>query len=108
MSIDILSVLVSELVLVVQDNSKSYATYILDLFSRCKVQKVVLHSLLAGINDMRDKPRKKEEEDMLAFTEDVLTFNEVHSFKTDASTSSVSSDRISNYSEAFQVRKFYI
>ncbi len=36
-SIDILSVLVSELVTVVQDNSKAYAIYISDLFSRCKV-----------------------------------------------------------------------
>lgn len=62
MSIDILAVLVSELVLVVQDNGKAFATYIADLFSRCKVQKVVLHSLLAGINDMRDNPKKKEEE----------------------------------------------
>ncbi len=36
-SIDILSLLVSELVQVVQDHNKPYATYISDLFSRCKV-----------------------------------------------------------------------
>ena len=43
MSIDILGVLVSELILAVRDNGKAYATYISDLFARCKVQKVVLH-----------------------------------------------------------------
>ncbi|XP_059082535.1 protein dopey-1-like isoform X2 [Tigriopus californicus] len=103
MSIDILSVLVSELVLVVQDNGKAYATYISDLFGRCKVQKVVLHSLLAGINDMRDNPRRPEEEETLAFTEDILKFNEIYS-TAQGSNNGVTSDRISNYSEAFQVQ----
>ena len=36
MAIDLLIVLVSELILVVKDNSKAYAIYINDLFSRCK------------------------------------------------------------------------
>ena len=35
-SIDLLIVLVSELILVVKDNGKAYATYINDLFLRCK------------------------------------------------------------------------
>ena len=32
-----------ELVLIVKDNGKSFALYILDLLVRCKLQKVVLH-----------------------------------------------------------------
>ena len=99
MSIDILAVLVSELVLVVQDNGKPYAVYIADLFSRCKVQKVVLHSLLAGINDMRDRPKAKDEEEAMAFTEDILDFNEINSTHEKNGSS-----KISNYSEAFQVQ----
>ena len=58
MSIDILGVLVSELILAVCDNGKAYATYISDLFGRCKVQKVVLHSLLAGVSDMQQASLK--------------------------------------------------
>ncbi len=106
MSIDILTVLVSELVLVVRDNGRAYATYISDLFARCKVQKVVLHSLLACINDMRDGPKRKEEEEVLAFTDDILQFNEINSMlvKNDKNIRSSSGERISNYSEAFQVQ----
>ena len=94
MSIDILGVLVSELILVVRDNGKAYATYMSDLFSRCKVQKVVLHSLLAGVNDMN---KKKGEASGDVFTDDVLAFNDVDA-------ASDRKDKISNFSEAFQVQ----
>ena len=83
-SIDLLIVLVSELILVVKDNGKAYATYINDLFLRCKVQKVVLHSLIASVHDMQQSPKVTSS----SFTEDILSFNEV-------------SD---NFSEAFQVQ----
>ena len=63
------------------------------------MQKVVLHSLLAGINDMRDSPRKKDETEKMRFTADVLRFNEIYSNQLGVSAS----ERISNYSEAFQV-----
>ena len=100
MAIDILYLLVAELISVVQDNGRAYATYIADLFSRCKVQKVVLHSLLAGINDMRDSPKKKDEAEKMAFTDSVLAFNEIYSNQHGVSAS----ERISNYSESFQVQ----
>lgn len=139
MSIDILALLVSELILVVRDNGKAFATYISDLFARCKVQKVVLHSLLAGVNDMsrshrlrwNRKRRAKGAEartegqgspsvssncnnnnsNNLAFTEDILEFNEIQSSRRTGCDSSHQSsketftaERISNYSEAFQVQ----
>ena len=72
-SIDLLIVLVSELILVVKDNGKAYATYINDLFLRCKVQKVVLHSLIASVHDMQQSPKATSS----SFTEDILSFNEV-------------------------------
>ena len=104
MSIDILSVLVTELILVVRDNGKGYATYISDLFSRCKVQKVVLHSLLAGVNDLKRRHKKKDAEmstRVVSFTEDILSFNEVNSCEGE---DSLSLEKISNFSEASQVQ----
>ncbi len=74
------------------------------LYFLAQVQKVVLHSLLACINDMRDSPKKKEEQEVLAFTEDVLRFNEIYSTPGGPRGVSGSSERISNYSEAFQVQ----
>ena len=113
MSIDIMVVLVSELILVVRDNSQAYATYISDLFSRCKVQKVVLHCLLAGVNDMKrgsnlldpSMNRSNGNKDLsnIGFTEDILKFNEINSLPESGSYTGTC-EKISNYSEAFQVQ----
>ena len=113
MSIDIMVVLVSELILVVRDNSQAYATYISDLFSRCKVQKVVLHCLLAGVNDMKresnyaDPAFKRngdhQHQSNIGFTEDILNFNEINSLPESGSYTGTC-EKISNYSEAFQVQ----
>ena len=112
MSIDIMVVLVSELILVVRDNSQAYATYISDLFSRCKVQKVVLHCLLAGVNDMKrgnnvessmNKNNDPKELSNVGFTEDILRFNEINSLPESGSYTGTC-EKISNYSEAFQVQ----
>jgi len=114
MSIDILGVLVSELILVVRDNGKAYATYISDLFARCKVQKVILHSLLSGVNDMKKRGGGNDSStsnNQVVFTDDVLRFNEISSsssYATGCTSASAAadqtSDRISNFSEAFQVQ----
>ncbi|XP_035686504.1 protein dopey-1-like isoform X1 [Branchiostoma floridae] len=48
-SAEVLTVLLSELVGVVGESSRGFATYISDLLSRCKVQKAVLHCLLATV-----------------------------------------------------------
>ena len=86
MAIDLLIVLVSELILVVKDNGRAFAIYINDLFTRCKVQKVVLHSLIASVHDM-------QKEKVESFTQDILKFNEIYV-----------SLGLSNFSEAFQVQ----
>ena len=114
MSIDIMVVLVSELILVVRDNGHPYATYISDLFARCKVQKVVLHCLLAGVNDMKRGGHTKTSldpnrhdpganESSVGFTEDILRFNEINSLPESISYTGTC-EKISNYSEAFQVQ----
>ena len=115
MSIDIMVLLVSELILVVRDNSQAYATYISDLFSRCKVQKVVLHCLLAGVNDMkrgsnlfkpniqRNSNAQRDNVCNAGFTEDILKFNEISSLPESGSYTGTC-EKISNYSEAFQVQ----
>lgn len=91
-AVDLLIVLVSELILVVKDNGRAYANYISDLFSRCKVQKVVLHSLIASVHDMQNNIKDSSSS---SFTEDILKYNEVY----------VNLDeRVSNFSEAFQVQ----
>ena len=99
MSIDLLICLVTELIMVVKDNGKAYAVYISDLFSRCKVQKVILHSLLATVHDMQQHSGSnggtKADSSGSSFTEDILEFNEIF----------VNLDeRTSNFSEAFQVQ----
>ena len=70
--------------LVEKQNKFVDATYINDLFLRCKVQKVVLHSLIASVHDMQQSPKATSS----SFTEDILSFNEVSE----------------NFSEAFQVQ----
>ena len=99
MAVDLLIVLVSELILVVKDNGRAFAIYINDLFTRCKVQKVVLHSLIASVHDMQKEELQKSShaphQHLESFTQDILKFNEVY----------VSSDCMnSNFSEAFQVQ----
>ena len=74
-SIDLLIVLVSELILVVKDNGKAYATYINDLFLRCKVQKVVLHSLIASVHDMQQRSSSSRVFTIPEFTKNNLRKN---------------------------------
>ena len=96
MAVDLLIVLVSELILVVKDNGPSFAVYINDLFTRCKVQKVVLHSLIASVHDMQ---KDNSSQLIESFTQDILKFNEVY-LNGDAAADSTNS----NFSEAFQVQ----
>ncbi|XP_078504257.1 protein DOP1A [Lissotriton helveticus] len=49
MSIDILSLLLMELAKVIESSAKGFASFISDMLSKCKVQKVILHCLLSSI-----------------------------------------------------------
>ncbi|XP_038616962.1 protein dopey-1 isoform X2 [Tachyglossus aculeatus] len=49
MSIEILSLLFSELAKVIESSAKGFPSFISDMLSKCKVQKVILHCLLSSI-----------------------------------------------------------
>ncbi|PIO34530.1 hypothetical protein AB205_0097240 [Aquarana catesbeiana] len=49
LSIEILTLLFTELAKVIESSAKGFASFISDLLSKCKVQKVILHCLLSSI-----------------------------------------------------------
>lgn len=49
-SIELLTLLLNELIVVVKEMSKSLSSYIADLLIKCRVPKVVLHSVLSSVN----------------------------------------------------------
>ncbi|XP_075718189.1 protein DOP1A isoform X4 [Rhinoderma darwinii] len=49
MSIEILTLLFTELAKVIESSAKGFASFISDILSKCKVQKVILHCLLSSI-----------------------------------------------------------
>ena len=71
MAVTSLNKVIAELVLIVKDNGKSFALYILDLLVRCKLQKVVLHSLLTSVYQLASHDTQDD-----SFTQQVLTFND--------------------------------
>ncbi|XP_030054935.1 protein DOP1A isoform X1 [Microcaecilia unicolor] len=49
LSIEILTLLFTELAKVIESSAKGFASFISDMLSKCKVQKVILHCLLSSI-----------------------------------------------------------
>ena len=92
MAVTSLNKVIAELVLIVKDNGKSFALYILDLLVRCKLQKVVLHSLLTSVYQLASQDTQDD-----SFTQQVLNFND-----NIAGSSGADSER-SKDTEAFQV-----
>ncbi len=74
LSSEILTLLLSELVNVAKDSGRGFSTYISDLMSRCKVQKALLHCLLASVFNARQKPPGHDES--MNITEAIISFNE--------------------------------
>lgn len=69
-----LTLMVSEIMGIMKDSGKSFVSYISDLLQRCKVQKALLHCVLAVIYNNRRKTSSEQSE--FKFTEAVITFNE--------------------------------
>eukprot|EP00092_Neocalanus_flemingeri_P000320 GFUD01000342.1.p1 GENE.GFUD01000342.1~~GFUD01000342.1.p1 ORF type:complete len:1526 (+),score=540.23 GFUD01000342.1:2184-6761(+) len=84
-----LTKVLSELVIIVKENGKAFSLYILDLLTRCKLQKVVLHSLLSGVHSRANTTTGES-----GFTEELLKFND---------TEGDGVQDISANTEAFQV-----
>ena len=55
LSTEILTLLLSELINVARDSNKGFSTYLKDLLARCKVQKAILHCVLASVYNARRK-----------------------------------------------------
>ena len=74
LSCEILSLLLSELVNVAKESGKGFATYLNDLLLRSKVQKVLLHCVLATVYNHRKKtPGHNTQQNI---TEAIISFNE--------------------------------
>jgi len=67
-AVSLLNKIASELILVVKDNGKPFALFICDLFNKTKLQKVILHSLLAGVHSVPVS--------QISFTIDILRYND--------------------------------
>ena len=68
-----LTLMMSEVICIMKDSGKNFVSYIGDLFQRCKVQKALLHCVLAVIYNNR---RHSDSESNSKFTEAVIAFNE--------------------------------
>ncbi|XP_077487312.1 LOW QUALITY PROTEIN: protein DOP1A [Amblyomma americanum] len=69
---ELLRLVFSELVAVVRDSGRSFAVYLNDLLTRCKVQKALLHCLVASVYGFQ-KPTSESDH---ALTVGIIEFNE--------------------------------
>ncbi|XP_065293600.1 protein DOP1A isoform X1 [Dermacentor albipictus] len=69
---ELLRLVFSELVAVVRDSGRSFAVYLNDLLTRCKVQKALLHCLVASVYSF-EKPYSENDN---ALTVRIIEFNE--------------------------------
>ncbi|KFM80812.1 Protein dopey-1, partial [Stegodyphus mimosarum] len=72
---EVLTLVFSELVGIVKDSGKFFASYLSDLLSRSKVQKILLHCLAASVYDSQPRDSTEEEKN-ITFTETIVEFNE--------------------------------
>lgn len=68
-SVGLLTVLCNELISIVKEMGKGFASYVADLISKCKLQKIVLHSVLTSVYAFNQR-------DDITFTDEVLLFND--------------------------------
>lgn len=74
LSAEILKHLVSELINIMKESGKSFVSYISDLLTKCKLQKAILHSVLASVYNARQTPSNVLQP--VNFTETIVSFNE--------------------------------
>ncbi|KAK9297047.1 hypothetical protein QLX08_009141 [Tetragonisca angustula] len=97
-SAELLTLIFSELIPIVCDSGKGFSCYIIDLLTKCKVQKVALHCLVSSVMNMKNA--HKESEEIFTFTEEIILFNDP---VTDNDTSKCKY-RASDHTEAFQIQ----
>lgn len=68
-SIELLTMICTELLSIVKDMGRGLACYMSDLMAKCKLQKILLHCLISCVHSFQFK-------NDLTFTESILVFNE--------------------------------
>ncbi|XP_050446319.1 protein dopey-1 homolog isoform X1 [Cataglyphis hispanica] len=97
-SAELLTLIFSELIPIVRDSGKGFSCYIVDLLTKCKVQKVALHCLVSSVMSMKNA--HKENEDVFTFTEEIVLFNDPI-IDNDINKCKY---RASDHTEAFQIQ----
>lgn len=109
-STELLTIICYELILIVRDSGRGFASYIADLMARCKVQKIALHCILSSVHSMKVHDTNKEDSPLKVndnplqrtLTEEIMHFNDPDSEY--AENSSRCKFRCSEHSEGFQVQ----
>ncbi|XP_059152409.1 protein dopey-1-like [Physella acuta] len=76
LGIEILTLMVSELLSIMKESGKNFVSYISDLLFRCKLQKSLLHCLLASVYNQGRSAHGVNKTDSLKLTEMIIDFNE--------------------------------
>ncbi|KAG7202175.1 hypothetical protein KM043_015855 [Ampulex compressa] len=97
-SAELLTLIFSELIPIVRDSGKGFSCFIVDLLTKCKVQKVALHCLVSSVMNMKNA--HKENEEVFTFTEEIILFNDPF-IDTDINKCKY---RASDHTEAFQIQ----
>ncbi|XP_060070918.1 protein dopey-1-like [Ylistrum balloti] len=71
---EVLTLLMSELIVIMKESGKSFVSYIKDLLVRCKVQKALLHCCLASVYNFRKKDKIVAASSKI--TEAIIRFND--------------------------------
>uniref|UniRef100_A0A2C9KBU5 Uncharacterized protein n=1 Tax=Biomphalaria glabrata TaxID=6526 RepID=A0A2C9KBU5_BIOGL len=77
LGVEILTLMVSELLSIMKESGKNFVSYISDLLSRCKLQKSLLHCLLASVYNQGLGPTSSGgKSESRKLTELIIEFNE--------------------------------
>ncbi|KAG1674361.1 Protein dopey-2 [Nymphon striatum] len=95
MSTEVLTIVFSELMNIVKNSSKSLASYIAEVMTKCKLQKTVLHCLLASVYNASRRHKKSDQSSHL--TDAIIDFNESIDIECEQ-------DHRSDFSDTFQIQ----
>ncbi|KFV07968.1 Protein dopey-1, partial [Tauraco erythrolophus] len=83
MSIEILTLLFAELAKVIESSAKGFPSFISDMLSKCKVQKVILHCLLSSIFSAQKWHNEKMAEKNIVAAEEGFSGDSLINFSED-------------------------
>ncbi|CAG9856404.1 unnamed protein product [Phyllotreta striolata] len=86
-SLDILNIVLKKLIIMVDENSKGFSSYIADLLVKCKLQKILLNCLLISVRNFDDE---------MTFAEEILAYNNFQLCDNN--------NRVGEHVEAYQIQ----